>query len=39
MPKVLPGRQFPSFSSGDVGVVKRVDEEATLSLLESHTQC
>ncbi|CAE7649001.1 unnamed protein product [Symbiodinium sp. CCMP2592] len=26
--QVLPGRQFPSFSAGDVGVVKRVDDEA-----------
>ena len=26
--EVLPGRQFPSFCSGDLGVVKRVDEEA-----------
>ncbi|CAE8588538.1 unnamed protein product, partial [Polarella glacialis] len=26
--EVLPGRQFPSFAAGDVGTVKRVDEEA-----------
>eukprot|EP00931_Biecheleriopsis_adriatica_P033133 TRINITY_DN19249_c0_g2_i1.p1 TRINITY_DN19249_c0_g2~~TRINITY_DN19249_c0_g2_i1.p1 ORF type:complete len:787 (+),score=151.14 TRINITY_DN19249_c0_g2_i1:38-2398(+) len=26
--QVLPGRQFPSFAAGDVGVVHRVDEEA-----------
>lgn len=25
---VLPGRQFPAFSAGDVGVVVRIDEEA-----------
>ncbi|CAE7411771.1 Dnajc28 [Symbiodinium pilosum] len=35
--QVLPGRQFPSFSSGDVGVVKRVDEEArTCDVLFDH---
>ena len=31
--QVLPGRQFPSFSAGDVGVVKRVDDEELYSAL------
>ena len=26
--EVLPGRQFPGFSAGDTGVVKRIDREA-----------
>ncbi|CAE7430635.1 unnamed protein product [Symbiodinium natans] len=35
--QVLPGRQFPSFSSGDIGVVQRVDEEArTCDVLFDH---
>lgn len=35
--EVLPGRQFPAFSEGDTGVVKRVDSEAgTCDVLFDH---
>eukprot|EP00931_Biecheleriopsis_adriatica_P033132 TRINITY_DN19249_c0_g1_i1.p1 TRINITY_DN19249_c0_g1~~TRINITY_DN19249_c0_g1_i1.p1 ORF type:complete len:791 (+),score=144.85 TRINITY_DN19249_c0_g1_i1:92-2464(+) len=35
--QVLPGRQFPSFAAGDIGVVHRVDEEArTCDVLFDH---
>lgn len=35
--EVLPGRQFPAFSEGDTGVVKRVDAEAgTCDVLFDH---
>ncbi|CAJ1363909.1 unnamed protein product [Effrenium voratum] len=35
--QVLPGRQFPAFSAGDMGVVKRVDTEGrTCDVLFDH---